>query len=153
MSSFITINILILIIIFVALFSWSLYGGKKVIARFILAFYPTTLIFQNFPYLKIDSAILQIIAYALIFAVIYFFMKKNLTARNTYSGGRKIFDGIILSLSGTILVLITYYYLLPISDLYTLNLSFSNIFTETLPLGLWYIIPLTGIVLTNKSDD
>lgn len=149
---FLTLDIIILIAIFVALFAWSLYSGKKVLARFILIFYPATLIFQNFPYISLDTAILKVAAYLLIFIVLYFFLRKNATSKKLYTGGRKMFDGIILSLSGLIIILNVYYHVLPVGELYTFTLPFSKLFTTVLPLGIWYLIPLIGIIATNKDD-
>lgn len=150
---FLTLDIIILIVIFVALFFWSLYSEKKVLARFILIFYPTALIFQNFPYIALDSAALQIGSFALIFIGLFFLLRKNATAKKLYSGSRKFIDGVILSLGGVIILLTVYYHLLPVDQFYNFTLPFSEIFTSQIPIGVWYLIPLLTIVATNKQDE
>lgn len=150
---FLTLDIIILLVIGIALFSWSLYSGKKVLARFILIFYPTTLIFQNIPYVDLKGDIAKILVYIGLYVGLFYLLRKNTTAKKLYSGGRKAFDGILLTLGGLIILLTVYYHLLPVNVFYDFTIPFSDLFTNKIPVGIWYLAPLLTIVLTNKSDE
>ncbi|MFT5179505.1 MAG: hypothetical protein ACI9GH_000031 [Candidatus Paceibacteria bacterium] len=150
--AFLTLDVIILIAIAVLFFALSMYAGKKVLARLILLFYPTTLIFENLPYVSLENIYARIGAWALIFVILFFLLEKNTGAKKLYSGGRKFLDGVILSIAATVIVLVLYYHVLPIGQIYSFSLPFSEFFTSKVPYGVWIAIPLLSFLLTNRSD-
>jgi hypothetical protein len=149
---FLTLDIIIWIAIILGFFFWSIHSGKKVLAKFILSFYPATLIFFTLPW-NFNDDYLQIAIYVAIYAIVYIFLKRNFTAKRLYSNSRKTIDGVVLGISSALILILIYYHVLPIDDLYSFTLPFSNFLTETIPLAIWMIVPLAGLVLTNKSDE
>jgi hypothetical protein len=149
---FLTLDIIILLAITAILFFLSLHRGKKVLARSILVFYPTTLLYLNLPYVTLGNPWSKVITYFLIFGIFFVLLKRNATAKKLYSNFRKTSDGLVLSVSVLILLLVLYYHVLPISTLYSISFPFSELITTKIPFGILMIIPILGLVITNKRD-
>jgi len=150
---FLTLDIIIIIAIIAVLFFLSFYFGKKFLAKLIILFYPTLLIFLNLPYFKPEGDTATIGTFIGLYIVMFLIVRRNATAKKLYSGFRKFTDGLVLSIMFVVQLLTLYYHILPLESLYRITLPFSNFFTETLPLGALLIIPLVGLFVTNISDE
>lgn len=148
---FLTLDIIIVLILAIILFFISLSKGEYVLARFLLSFYPTTLIFENLPYFTLSTAFSKIVAYAVIMVVFYLLLSKNFTARRSYNKRKKTFDGIILSLASVTTLLTIYYQILPLENVYKFTLPVETFFVSVIPYGIWLIIPIIALVITNKG--
>lgn len=148
---FLTLDIIILIAIFLAFFFVSMVRGEYILARIILTFYPATIVFTYLPYYTPNGAIAEIGTYVVVYGVLYFLLAKHFTARRSYARGKKIFDASVLSIAAGISIAILYYHVLPLATLYSITLPFAQLFTETIPLGIWLCIPIVLLSLTNKD--
>lgn len=148
---FLTLDILIVLILLVILFFISLTKGESLLARFLLSFYPTTLIFENLPFITLNSDISKIATYITILIVFYILLSSNLTAKRSYTNGKKIFDGIILSLASVTTLLTIYYQILPLEKIYKFTLPVETFFVSTVPYGIWLIIPIIALIISNRG--
>lgn len=148
---FITLDILIILAVVIGFFFIGMSKGEHILARIILSFYPATLIYLFLPYINVSGAIAHIATYIAIYFVVHLLLAKNFTAKRAFGGGKKVFDSIVLAITATIVLLTIYYHVLPVADIYQFTLPFSSLFTATLPFGMWMIIPILGLVLSNKG--
>ena len=148
---FLTLDIIIVLILAISLFFLSLSKGEYVLARFLLSFYPTTLIFENLPFVTLNGAFPKIAVYIAILFAFYFLLSKNFTAKRSYKNSKKTFDGIILSLASVATILTIYYQILPLETVYKFTLPVETFFVSVIPYGIWLIVPIIALVITNKG--
>ncbi len=149
---FLTLDIIIILVIFIAGIFISFTKGEYILARFLLSFYPATLIYMYIPFVKLTSPISSIIAYVVIFMACCFFLKKNLTTGRSYKTAKRLFDSIILSLSSVIIIVIIYYHIIPLETLWQIHLPFSKYLTSIIPVGAWMIVPIIALIFTHKHN-
>lgn len=148
---FLTLDIIIVLVIAIALFFLSISKGEHILVRFLLSFYPTTLIFSNFPFITLDGSLEKVVTYIVILIVFYFLLSKSINSKRTYGKHKKIFSGIILSIASITTILTIYYQIIPIGTLYKFTLPVETFFISTVPYGVWLVVPLIALLLTNKS--
>jgi len=148
---FLTLDIIIVLILTIALFFLSVSKGEYVLVRFLLSFYPTTLIFENLPFVTLNGAFPKIVVYLIILFAFYFLLSKNLTARRSYKNSKKTFDGVVLSLASVATILTIYYQILPLESVYKFTLPVENFFVSVVPYGIWLILPIVALFITNKG--
>ena len=148
---FLTLDILIIVVLFIGTFIYSFNAGKKAVVKLILAVYPAVLIFKSLPFDLSDSMMI-IGAFVILYIIFYFLLKRNFTAPSEYSGGKKFLDSLLISIASVFTLLIIYYKLLPIDEYYALKLPFSGLLIEKLPFYLTLLIPVILISITNKGD-
>jgi hypothetical protein len=149
---FLTLDILIILAIFIGAFFVTFQGGKKKIVKIILPVYPTLLLYPALP-LNISDATAQVVVFVLIYGLIYVVLRKNFTAPNNHSGGRRFFDATLLSIASVFILLIIYYRIIPLDSLYELKLPFSAYLQTTIPLYVTLLIPIVVLLMTNRRDD
>jgi hypothetical protein len=149
---FLTLDIIILLVIFFAAFFYSYNSGKKYLAKCILSIFPALLIFQSLPFLEGKSDWMKIGAFVLAWLIFYFLLKKNFTSPSTHTGGKRFFDSLLLAIASVFMVLIIYYHVLPISSLYEWKLPFSGFWVQKIPFYVTILIPAVLIFFTNKRD-
>lgn len=145
---FITFDLLILIVLTVLIFILSA-SKPGIVVKSIISIYITTLIFQNIPYLDKQGASIVVGAFVALFIAVLFFIKKNIKSRR--SGTSKFITGLLLSVSVLILLLVLYYNVLPISDLYSLTLPIERFFTGMVPVGIFYIFPVCAMFVLGRD--
>jgi hypothetical protein len=150
--SFLTLDIIILLVILIGTFIYSFNGGKKQVVKFLLAVYPALLIFLNLPF-QIQDNITIIGAFIALYVVCYILLKKNFTAPSAHSASKKFTDSILLSIASVFTLLIIYYKILPLESLYQLRLPFSGFLIDKIPFYITMIIPIILIMITNRRDD
>ena len=151
---FLSLDILIIIILFTILFLTSFKVGKRLLVTLIISTYPTVLIFNSLPFTKgnlFDNtahAAVYLISYILVFTVFW----KNLHVKKYHNTWRKFLDYFLLSISYLILQISIY-----INSISSLSVfyNFSETITKTvfnIPYSIALIIPIIIILLTNRKD-
>ena len=138
--------------IFIGAFFVTFQGGKKKLVKILLPVYPTLLLYPALP-LNINDATAQILIFILIYGLMYVVLRKNFTAPNNHSGGRRFIDAFLLSIAAVFTLLIIYYRIIPLDSLYELKLPFSAFLQEKIPFYVTLLIPIIALLLTNRRDD
>lgn len=147
---FLTLDLIIIIAIAVFFVFISIIKGEFILARVLVSFYPTTLIYTNLPYFNPTTSISKILTYFFIFFVCYFLLRKNITAGRSYNNGKKIFDALILSIASLLTLMTIYYHIIPLESIVSFSLPFSYYITSTIPFGALLFIPILALVITNR---
>ncbi len=150
--AFLTLDIIIILVIFLAGIFISFTKGEYILARFILAFYPTTLFFLYVPFVDLKTAISKIITFIVIYAVMIFLLKKNFTTGRSYKKSKRFIDSLILSLGSLVTIMTIYYHVIPLETLWEFSLPFSKYLTSIVPVGVWMIIPAITVAFTHKHN-
>ncbi len=149
---FLSVDIIVLIVIFAILFFVTLRTEKRLITSLILSAYPTLLVFKNFPYVKLEAGLPQAIWFLVLYAVISGIVWRNIHNRRVFTGFRKITDYSLLIVSYIALMISISTHSVPaLQNVYKFSGTFSH-FVEGLDFGVILIIPLVVILLTSKSD-
>lgn len=149
---FLTLDILIIVAIFIAAFFVCFQGGKKKLVKILLPVYPTLLLYPALP-IKLDDATAQVVIFAIIYGLMYVLLKKNFTAPSNHSGGRRFLDAFLLSIASVFILLIIYYRVIPFDSVYELKLPFSSYLTDKIPLYITLLVPVAALLITNRRDD
>lgn len=149
---FLTLDILIILIIFFGTLIYAVNAGKKPVVKLLLTVYPALLIFLNLQ-IGVMSDMTKIGTFLGIYIALYLLLKRNFTAPSTHSGGKKFFDALMLSIASVFTLLTIYYKVLPIETFYELKLPFSGILAQKIPFYITLIVPAFLIMLTNKRDN
>lgn len=150
--AFLTLDVIIILVIFIAGIFLSFVKGEYVLARFLLSFYPTTLFFKYLPFVSLKTATSQIVCYIAIYAGIYFLLRKKFTTGRSYKKSRRFIDSTLLSLGSLVTIMTIYYHIIPLETLWEISLPFSKYLTTTVPLGVWIIVPALVVAFTNKHN-
>jgi hypothetical protein len=150
--AFLSLDIIIILVIFIASVFISFTKGEYILARFLLSFYPATLIFLYIPYVSLNTAMSQVIAYIAIFAGCYFFLKKNFTTGRSYKSSRRFADSVILGLSTVVTIMTIYYHVIPLDTIWKFSLPFSQYLTSIIPFGIWMLVPIIALTFTHKHN-
>ncbi len=150
--AFLTLDLIIIIAIFVAGIFISFMKGEAILARFLLAFYPTTLFYLYLPFIDLKTSMSQIIGYVAIYAGLYFLLKRNFTTGHSYKTSKRMIDSTILSLGSLVAIMTIYYHIIPLGTLWQFSLPFSKYLISVVPLGVWFIIPAIAVSLTHKHN-
>lgn len=147
-----SLDIIILIVIFALLFFLSLRKGKKTIVALIITTYPTLLLYLNLPYVSLDKPMAKAVGFVVIYILALSILWKNVHTKHVHSFFRKIFDYTTLVLSYMALVIsISANSVTALQKIYTFSGFFPNLIAK-MDYGLILIIPIVVILLTNKSD-
>lgn len=149
---FISLDILILVILFCALFFHGIKTGKKLLLSLIISIYPSLLIFSNFPYMNFEAGMPEAISFLVIYVITVSILMKIIGVKKVHTTFRKVTDYSALSITYLVLLLsVSSSYVTSLQNLY----SFSGVipdFVNKLDFGLLLIIPIAVILLTSKSD-
>jgi len=149
---FLTLDVIILLAIFIITFFIAYKKSKKSVARFILPFYVATFVYSTLPF-KVTEASAKVLLFLVVYVVLIFLMKKSITAAGGAYGGRHIIDSILLSLSAIFSLFIAYYKVLPIEKIIKINFPFSNLILNSVPYYVLILIPLVLIYFSNAHKD
>jgi len=149
---FLTLDLIILIVLFVFTFFIAYKKSKKSVARFVLPFYVTTLVYTTLPF-KATDASAKIMLFVVTWAVLIFLMKKSITAVGGARGARHIVDSILLSFAAIFSLFIAYFKILPIESLIKINFPFSAFILDKVPYYVLILIPLVLIYFANSQRD
>lgn len=149
---FLTVDLIILLVIFIGTFFIAFKKSKKSVARFIIPFYVATLIYPTLPF-KVTEASGKVMLFFAIYALLVFLMKKSITAVGGVTGGRHFLDSLLLSFSAIFSVFIAYQFIIPLDKILKINFPFSAIILDNIPYYVLISIPLVLIYLSNQHRD
>lgn len=150
--SFLTLDVIILLVLFIGTFFVAYKKSKKSVARFIIPFYVTIFVYTTLPF-KVTEASGKVLLFVAVYALLIILMKRSITAFGGGYGGRHVLDSILLSLSTIFSVFIAYYKILPIESLVKINFPFSTLILNTVPYYILILIPLILIFISNYHRD
>ncbi|MFA7216651.1 MAG: hypothetical protein WC095_01565 [Candidatus Paceibacterota bacterium] len=135
-GSFVSTDIIALLVLFIIFFSYSLYFGKNRIISLILAFYPALYLFSSFPFrdklifLQGDTMILinNIVLFLLFLVPLDIIIGRYISSIGY--GGMKYLKITGYSLGLVVLVLIFSYSVVSLDSLYNFGSSVDNIFSN-----------------------
>lgn len=149
---FLTLDVIILLVIFIGTFFIAYKKSKKSVVRFILPFYVATFVYSTLPF-KVTEASGKVLLFLVVYAVLIFLMKKSITAAGGSGGGRHALDAVLLSFSAIFSLFIAYYKILPIDKIIEINFPFSNLILNSVPYYILILIPLILIYFSNSHRD
>lgn len=149
---FLTLDVIILLVLFCFTFFIAFKKSKKSVARFVLPFYVATLIYSTLPF-EATEASSKVLMFAVTYAILIFLMKRSITAAGGAYGARHFFDSLLLSFAAIFSLFIAYYKIIPISKLIEINFPFSVWILENVPYYLMISIPLILIAISNAHKD
>jgi len=149
---FLSLDILIILILFISLFLLSFKTGKKLLTTLIISIYPTVLIFNNLSHASLDTQIIQLVVLSVLYALFSFIFWKNIHIKKYHSNSRKIIDYFLLTTAFLILLISININSIPaLSMLYQFSGSIINFISNT-PYSIALIIPIIIILITNRRD-
>jgi hypothetical protein len=143
---FLSLDILIIIILFTLLFLTSFKTGKKLLVTLIISTYPTVLIFNSLPFSRINltdttaQAIVYLVSYILVITILW----RNIHVKKYNNTWRKILDYFLLSTSYIVLIS-------TLSVFYNFSETISRA-VSLIPYSISLIIPILIVLLTNRRD-
>jgi hypothetical protein len=149
---FISLDILIIVAIFLVLIFHGIKTSKRLLLTLIIAMYPALIIFQNFPYVNFEAGMPTAIAFVVIYIVIVLLLKKTISKKKVYTTLRKFVDYPLLALAYISLVISVSTHQIPaLQNLYTFSGFLPNLINQ-IDYGVILILPLIIILATAKSD-
>lgn len=150
--AFLTLDLIIILVLFIAGIFISFTKGEFILARFILSFYPTTLFYLYLPFISLNTPMSKIVGFIAIYAAVYFLLRKKFTTGRSYKSSKRFIDSTLLSLGSLVTIMTIYYHIIPLETLWTLSLPFSGYLTTIVPRGVWIIVPALVVAFTNKHN-
>lgn len=154
-----SLDTIILIIIFSVFFVYSIKFGKRSIILLILSFYISIPLISFFPYFdkisffgSTEKALLysQIGLFIIIIFILNIILDRIVNIEFYYGGFRKLIESIFLgAVSGGLLVAVSYH-IVNISVLYNFGNYIDYIFASQTILFWWLIMPFVVIFLTTR---
>lgn len=147
-------DLMILFLVFGALFAYSLVRGQRALLSLILGLYLALLISLEFPYYDQFTAALTFLAphtvrmllFAFFAAFGSFVFERLLSRLFDFNAVESFWRRIILSILATALVMSYSYHVLPITDLIDPGAKVGAIFSSDKYFFWWLIAPLVGIM-------
>lgn len=126
--------------------------GKKFLVCLILAFYPTQILVNAFATKGLDSPLVHIGVFSLIYIAIVFIIRKSIGSGYGFGGFKRLVSISLLSLSLVLLGLNTLITELPYKALYEFSQKTISLVASTVPYWLIVSIPLVIIFVTRRED-
>lgn len=149
---FLTLDVIILLVIFILTFFIAYKKSKKNVARFVIPFYVATFVYTTLPF-KASEASAKVLLFLVVYAVLIVLMKRSITAFGGGYGGRHILDSLMLAFSAIFSLFIAYYKILPLDKIIKINFPFSALILEKVPYYILILIPLALIYASNQHSD
>lgn len=149
---FLTLDVIILLVLFVVTFFIAYKKSKKNVARFIIPFYVATFVYTTLPF-KVTEASTKVLLFAGVYALLIILMKRSITAFGGGYGGRHVLDSLMLSFAAIFSLFIAYYKTLPLEQIVKINFPFSAFILEKIPYYILILIPLALIYASNSHSD
>lgn len=147
-----SLDIIIVVFLFLVLFFSALKFGKKFLIVLILSVYPALLIFNNLSYLQVEEGSPEAIAFIVIYIFMVGILWKNVSSKKLITTFRKVFDYGALSLAFMALIIsISSHSVTSLQYLYTFSGFLPDLINQ-IDLGLVLVIPMILLLLTNKKD-
>ncbi len=149
---FLTLDVIILLVIFLFTFFIAYKKSKKSVARFIIPFYIAIFVYTTLPF-KATEASAKILIFLGAYALLIILLKRSITAFGSGHGGRHILDSLLLSFSAIFSIFIAYYKILPIEKIIKINFPFSAFILDKIPYYILILIPIALIYASNFDSD
>lgn len=146
---FLTLDIIILLVLFLVTFFIAYKKSKKSVARFIITFYIAIFIYSTLPIQTTESSA-QILIFLVVYVLLIFLLKRSITAFGGGLGFRHILDSVALSFAAIFSLFIAYYKILPLDSLMKINFPFSALILNNVPYYILIMIPLILIYFSNS---
>ena len=150
--SFLTLDIIILLVLFIFTFFIAYKKSKKSVARFVIPFYVTIFVYTTLPF-KVTEASAKVLLFVAVYALLIILMKRSITAFGGGYGGRHILDSLMLSFAAIFSLFIAYYKTLPLEQIVKINFPFSAFILDKIPYYILILIPLALIYASNSHSD
>lgn len=154
-----SLDVIVLAVIGVLLFVYTIYHGKSKMVGALLSFYAAIVLFNNFFFLNNvllfrnspgQIIISKLLIFAVFFGLILAAVKRATKSESSLGGSRGIASAVFLSLSGLILLLVLSYYTIPIEALYDFSPVIDKIFLAKNGVFWWLAAPLVVLFVTNR---
>jgi hypothetical protein len=149
---FLTLDVIILLVIFIVTFFIAYKKSKKSVARFIIPFYVATFIYTTLPF-KAAEASTKVLIFIVAYALLIVLLKRSISAFGGGYGGRHILDSLMLSFAAIFSLFIAYYKVLPLDQIIKINFPFSAFILDKIPYYVLIFIPLALIYASNSHSD
>lgn len=155
----ISLDIVILAAAFLILAAYGFYFGKGRLLAFITGFYAASLLYINFPYRESfifwkgttqQVALSRALIFLVFFVIANYIFIKFMHGDFSFSKTSRLFEIGILSLSGTILVMVFVHHIVPLDTVHTFSSGISGLFASKTALFWWFLTPLVGILIGNR---
>jgi hypothetical protein len=145
----ISMDLVVVVGLFIIFFSYAMYFGKSRIISAILAFYPAQFLYEHFPFLNkfliLKGDTLLTLNKVLIF-LIFFVLLNIMIARYIFSesgyGSSKIFRVSGLAAAAVIVVMVFTYSVISLDSLYNFSGATDVLFFGTDKIFYWNLAPL-----------
>jgi hypothetical protein len=149
---FLTLDVIILLAIFIFTFFVAYKKSKKSVARFVIPFYVATFIYSTLPF-KATEASAKVLIFLVVYVILIGLMKRSITANGGGYGGRHVVDSLMLAFSAIFSLFIAYYKILPLDKIININFPFSALILQNVPYYVLILIPLVLIWFSNNHKD
>jgi hypothetical protein len=149
---FLTLDVIILLAIFIFTFFVAYKKSKKSVARFVIPFYVATLVYTTLPF-KATEASAKVLLFVVVYVILIVLMKRSITAFGGGYGGRHVLDSLMLAFSAIFSLFIAYYKTLPLEQIIKINFPFSAFILDKIPYYILIVIPLALIYASNSHSD
>lgn len=148
-------DVTVLLLVFGALFAYSLVRGQRALLSLILGLYIALLISLEFPYYDaVGKALsflaphtMQMLLFGFFTAAASFVFERLLSRLFDFNAVESFWRRIVLSVLATALIMAYSYHVLPITDLIDPGAKVGAIFSSDKSFFWWLIAPLVGITV------
>lgn len=154
-----TIDVVIVGVLFFALYWFTLRYGKGRGISLILSLYVALLLFTHFPYRDwfhfLGTAQKQILfaegsIFLCMVVLVTYIVSKLIAAEFPLWGLARTFEAALIALGAAILILSFWYQLLPLSNLYAFGRPIQELFAPSELFFWWLLVPLGGFLLMGR---
>jgi hypothetical protein len=145
----ISLEILIIILLAIIILVYAYKKGQESLIALILAGYVTIPIYSHLPYFTPSNPNQSAITFLVLYALIWFAIKKCINTNEFHSGTKKFLVNVLLSVSLFIFWLTVYYFVLPISSIYRIETDLLTSI-QNFNYGVLLLIPLIIIYISRK---
>lgn len=159
LSGAITTDIIIIFVVFISLFVFSIWYGKSNSVSFLISLYIGILTFLSFPYLE-ESTLLKnseaqiTLSHIAIFligvSIIHSIVRRVIFTEYPSKKPLKYIEAGILSGAATLLLLAFAYHTIPLATLYDFGDSIDNLFSSQY-FFWWLVAPIVALLLISRE--
>ncbi len=149
----VTLDVIVLAIVLVVFASIGFYFGRGKLIALVLAFYPAVLLYEAFPYVEKFTfwrgsvgqvGLSHLLIFFILFIVCYLVIHSVYHDDITISGGERMMQIGVLSLSLLIVGMVLTHIVIPITGVYDFTPTVAGLFRNNLYFW-WLIAPLAGV--------
>jgi len=155
-----SLDFFLLIAFFIVFTAYTFYFGKGRAATFIISLYVSTFLYLFFPYFEKLKGLVETESGTIgieLSLFIAFLIITNIIIGRLIGGVFSVstlyswFEGILLSISGTVLVLIFSYHIIPITQIYDFSPYLDALFEPAEYLFFWLSAPLLALIFVSRG--